>query len=110
MQRGLAQSSNSGPVRGLRQGELDTMRVDLRVKSSEEKDIDSFIRDYKIGAAHKTIRTERKEKKQLQLEAAAARREKRAARIEEMDSRIKMQKKEDNRIRQKKTKVFRSTN
>ena len=106
---GRAQNSSSGQI-GLQQGEQDTLRLDLRVKGSEEKDIDSSIGDQKIGAAHKTIRAERKEKELLRVEEETAEKERRAARIEEIDTRIEKRKREDDRVRQKKTKIYRSTN
>ena len=107
---GWAQDSSSGSVMGLRQGEQDTMRMDLRVKGSEEKDIESSIRDQKIGAAHKTIRAERKETELLRAEEEAAERAKKTARTEEIQLRIEKKKREHERIRRKKTKVFNSSN
>ncbi len=95
---------------GLRVGNQDTMRLDLRVKGSEEKDIDSSISDHKIGAVQKSIRTERKEKEQLRAEEEVLKRKNRAAHIERMNARIEMQKREAERIRQKKTKIIRSVN
>ena len=90
---------------GLERGERDTMRLDLRVKGSDHKDKNNAIRDQMIGAEERRIRQEQKEKELLRQEEGP----KKSRRTAETDEGLKKRKREEERVRDKKTKNYMRT-
>ena len=97
---------NGSPV-GLERGERDTMRLDLRLKGSDHKNINNAVRDQMIGAEQRRIRLERKEKELLRKEEAL--RSAKHRQTKGTDAGFDKQKREEERIRNKKTKNYRQT-